>query len=148
MIEDKINITDFSLKDFPTDRETELHTSIEQRKAQEQKSQHQSDTIQKEIAQEQKKIKEQQSAEKELSTNISIVQKKIENIDEKKIATLKQQKQEILSKQNSVEEQIPKKEIREFIKEKIVENDIQKESAIHILTSYSFIQSTIHQGKK
>lgn len=148
MIEDKIQITDFSLKDFPTDRENQLHTYIEQRKSQEQKLQHQLETIQKDIIQEQKKVKEQQTTEKELSASISILQKKIENIDEKKIETLKQQKQEIINKQNSAEDQIPKKDIRNLIKENIVETDIKKESDINILTSYSFIQSTIHQGKK
>jgi DNA repair exonuclease SbcCD ATPase subunit len=92
MIEDKIQITDFSLKDFPTDREKNLHNYIENKKSQEQKLVHQLETIQKDITQEQKKLKDQQAAEKELSISISTLQKKIENIDEKKIETLKKQK--------------------------------------------------------
>gem|GEM_PF-262909 len=116
MIEEKIQITDFSLKDFPADREQKLHDYVENRKSQEQKLDHQLETIQKDIAQEQKKLKEQQATEKELSISISALQKKIENIDEKRIETLKKQKKDIITKQNSDEEQIPKKELRNFIK--------------------------------
>ena len=116
MIEEKIQITDFSLKDFPADREKNLHDYVEQKKSQEQKLNHQLESIQKEIEQEQKRLKEQQSVEKELSTSISVFQKKIENIDEKRIETLKKQKKEIISKQNSNEEEIQKKEIWNFIK--------------------------------
>lgn len=115
MIEEKIQITDFSLKDFPTDRTEKLHNYIDQKKSQEQKLDHQLETIQKDIAQEQKKFKEQQTSEKELSSNISALQKKIESVDEKKIEMLKKQKQEIFTKQNNNEEQIPRKEIRNFI---------------------------------
>jgi len=117
MIEEKIQITDFSLKDFPTDREQKLADYIDHKKSQEQKLSHQLETIQKDIAQEQKKLKEQQSAEKELSISISALEKKIENIDEKKIETLKTQKQELLSNQNSTEEQISKEKIWKFISE-------------------------------
>jgi hypothetical protein len=60
MIEEKIQITDFSLKDFPTNREQELHNYIEKKKSQDQKLTHQLETIQKDIIQEQKKLKEQQ----------------------------------------------------------------------------------------
>jgi len=115
MIEEKIQITDFSLTDFPTDREKNLHNYIENKKSQEQKLTHQLETIQKDITQEQKKIKEQQTAEKELSTSISTLQKKIDDIDEKKIERLKHQKKEILTQQNDHENQIPKQKIREFI---------------------------------
>ena len=94
MIEEKIQITDFSLKDFPTDREQNLQNHIDNKKSQEQKLMHQLETIQKDIAQEQKKHKEQQTSEKELSRSILMIQKKIENIDEKAIEALKKQKQE------------------------------------------------------
>ena len=114
MIEEKIQITDFSLKDFPTDREKNLQNHIEDKKSQEQKLTHQLETIQKDIAQEQKKFKDQQAVEKELSISISALEKKIENIDEKKIESLKKQKKEIISQQNDNENQIPKKEIRNF----------------------------------
>jgi len=117
LIEEKIQITDFSLKDFPTDREQNLQNYIENKKSQEQKLNHQLETIQKDIAQEQKKINDQQTIEKELSISISTLEKKIENIDEKKIESLKKQKQEIISKQNESELQIPKKEILNFIKQ-------------------------------
>ncbi|MEI6774753.1 MAG: hypothetical protein WCL18_08500 [bacterium] len=117
MIEEKIQITDFSLKDFPTDREQQLHVYIDQTKEQEQKINHQLETIQKDILQEQKKVKDQQSIEQELSTSISMFQKKIENIDEKKIENLKQQKQNIIITQNKEEEQLPREKIRAFIKE-------------------------------
>lgn len=70
MIEEKIQITDFSLKDFPTDRGKQLHTYIEQKKSEEQKLYHQLESIQKEITQEQKKIKEQQMTQEDLSKNI------------------------------------------------------------------------------
>jgi len=115
MIEEKIQITDFSLKDFPTHREEELDKYIDQKKAQEQKFNHQIESIQKDISQEQKKHKEHETLERELSTSIAILQKKIENIDEKKIEILKEQKQDIIRKQNSHEKQIPKEEIRDFI---------------------------------
>jgi len=116
MIEEKIQITDFSLKDFPADREKNLQNYVENKKSQEYKLNHQLESIQKDIQQEQKKIKEQQSSEKELSTSISALQKKIADIDEKRIETLKKQKKEIINKQNNSENQIPKKEIRNFIK--------------------------------
>ena len=115
MIEEKIHITDFSLKDFPTDREQQLHAYIDQKKSEEQKIHHQLETVQKDIAQEQKRMKEQETIRKDMTTNISIFQKKIENIDEKKIETLKQEKQACIKQQNSNEDQIPKKEIRNFI---------------------------------
>ena len=117
MIEEKIQITDFSLKDFPTSRGQQLHDYIDQKKSQEQKINHQLESVQKDINQEQKKVKDQQTIEKELSTSISALHKKIEDIDEKKIEKLKKQKQEILTQQNSNEEQIPGKKIWKFIKE-------------------------------
>jgi predicted nuclease with TOPRIM domain len=117
MIEEKIQIADFSLKDFPTDREKNLHDHIEKRKSQEQKINHQIETLHKDITQEQKRIKDQQAIEKELSIGISELQKKIENIDEKKIEALKKQKADIVSKQNESELQIPKKKLRDFIKQ-------------------------------
>jgi len=117
MIEEKIQISDFSLKDFPIDRERNLHKYIEEKKTQEQKLTHQLETIQKDIAQEQKKIKDHQTSQKELSTSISTLHKKIENINEKKIEIVKEQKKEIISKQNKSESQIPKKELRNFIKQ-------------------------------
>lgn len=115
MIEEKIQITDFSLKDFPNDREKQLRTYIDQKKSQEQKLHHQLESIQKEIGQEQKKTKEYQTTEKELSIDISTLQKKIEQIDEKKIEALKRQKQEIITKRNAAEENIPRDEIRKYI---------------------------------
>lgn len=148
MIEEKIKITDFSLKDFPTDREKDLHTYIEQKKSQEQKLYHQLESIQKEIIQEQEKLKKQQINEKELSISIWLLEKKIESIDEKKITLLKQRKQECIIQQNTNEEQIPKKEIREFIEGQKNDTDIQKESDISIITSYLYIQQLIHEGKK
>ena len=56
-----------------------------------------------------------QAIEKELSISISALQKKIENIDEKKIELLKKQKMEIISQQNDNENNIPKKDIWNFI---------------------------------
>ena len=148
MIEEKIQITDFSLKDFPTDREQKLHDHIEHKKSQEQKILHQLETIQKDIAQEQKKMKEHQQWEKDLSTSISALQKKIDNIDEKKIELLKQQKQDIIVQQNSNEEQISREKIWKFIKKEWPETDITKESDITVLTSYLFIKQLINEGKK
>ncbi len=148
IIEDKIQITDFSLKDFPIDREKNLHDYIDQKKSQEQKLEHQLETIHKDIIQEQKKFKEQQANEKELSSSISALQKKIENIDEKKIESLKKQKQEIFTKQNSNENQIPRDKIRKFITKRWNETEIQNESDITVLTSYLFIQQCINQGKR
>lgn len=148
MIEEKIQITDFSLKDFPTDRGKQLHIYIDQKKSQEQKLQHQLESIQKDIIQEQKKVKEQQTVEKELSLNISTFQKKIENIDEKKIETLKNQKKEIISKQNTHEQNIPRGKIWNLIKQQGEESNIQKESDITVITSYLYIQELIYQGKK
>jgi len=147
-IEDKIHITDFSLKDFPTQREQKLHDYIDQKKIQEQKLTHQLETIQKDIAQEQAKIQEQETTKKELSKSISLLQTKIENIDEKKIEIVKNQKQEIVIKQNTNEEQIPKKKIREFITKRWNEIEIKKESDIGVITSYMFIQKIINQWKR
>lgn len=115
MIEEKIQITDFSLKDFPTDREQTLHTYIEEKKAQEQKLNHESENIQKEITQQKTKLKEYQTIEMNLSSSIIQIQKKLENIDEKTIELLKQEKQELLHQQNSNEEKIPKTKIWDFI---------------------------------
>ncbi|MEI7558789.1 MAG: hypothetical protein WCJ45_08680 [bacterium] len=115
MIEEKIQMTDFSLKDFPANREEQLQNYIDQKKTQEQKLDHQLETIQKDIVQEQKKYKEQQTIEKELSKGIEATQKKIADIDEKKIETMKKERQEITSRQSSIEEKIPKNEIRKFI---------------------------------
>ncbi len=148
MIEEKIQITDFSLKDFPTDREQNLQNHIDNKKSQEQKLMHQLETIQKDIAQEQKKHKEQQTSEKELSTSISMIQKKIENIDEKAIEALKKQKQEIINNQNNSEKQLPKKEIRNFVQQQWNETDIQQEWDITVLNSYFLIQKFINEGKK
>ena len=148
MIEEKIQITDFSLKDFPTDREQNLQNHIEHKKSLEQKLIHQWETIQKDIVQEQKKLKDHQTIEKELSRNISLLQKKIENIDEKKIELLKNQKIEIISQQNSSERQLPKKEIWNFITQQGQESDIKKEWDITVLNSYFLIQKIINEGKK
>ena len=148
MIEEKIQITDFSLKDFPADREQNLQNHIEHKKSQEQKLIHQWETIQKDIVQEQKKLKDQQTIEKDLSTNISALQKKIENIDERKIELLKNQKSEIIFQQNSSEKQLPKKEIWNFITQQKQESDIKKELDITVLNSYFLIQKIINEGKK
>lgn len=127
MIGQKIQITDFSLKDFPTDREHNLQNLIEQRKTQEQKINHHLEIIQKDIAQQQKKIKEQESVARELSTTISVLEQKIAHIDEHKIEMLKQQKKTILAKQNEIESQIPKNEIRNFIKQSTIKTEISQE---------------------
>jgi len=148
MIEEKIQITDFSLKDFPTDREKNLQNYIEDKKSQEQKFYHQWETIQKDIIQEQKKFKDQQTAEKELSISISALQKKIENIDEKKIELLKKQKSDIIVQQNNNENKISKKDIWNFITQQSIETDIEKEPDITILNSYFLIQKLINEGKK
>ncbi|MCX6823710.1 MAG: hypothetical protein NT085_01090 [candidate division SR1 bacterium] len=148
MIEEKIQITDFSLKDFPTDREKNLQNYIEDKKSQEQKLKHQLETIQKDITQEQKKLKDQQAVEKELSISISTLQKKIENIDEKKIETFKKQKSNIILQQNDNENKIPKKDIWNFITQQGIETDIEKEIDITVLNSYFLIQKFINEGKK
>ena len=148
MIEDKIQITDFSLKDFPTDREQKLHDYIEQKKSQEQKIIHQLETIQKDIIQEQKKYKDQEAVVKELSTNIALLQKKIENIDEKKIEILKQEKQEIITQQAQSDNEIPKQKIWQFITEQWTSTSIESIEDISVTTSYLFVQDLIYQGKK
>lgn len=148
MIEEKIQITDFSLKDFPTDREQKLHDYIENKKSQEQKINHQLETIQKDITQEQKKFKERQSIEKELSSSISTLQKKIENIDEKKIEALKQEKKEIITQQNKSESELPREKIWNFITQQWRETSIKKQQDVSVITAYLFIQDLIHQGKK
>ncbi len=148
MIQEKIQITDFSLTDFPADREKNLHDHIEQRKSQEQKLQHQLETIQKNITDEQKKIKELQWAEKELTNNISTLQKKIESVDEKQIEALKMKKTEMVSEQNSIEDQIPKTALQDFIKQWMIETEIKKEWDITVINSYFLIQNIISEGKK
>lgn len=148
MIQEKIQITDFSLTDFPLDREKELHDHVEQRKSQEQKLQHQLETVQKSIADEQRKIKEQQQTEKELTNSISTLKKKIESVDEKQIETLKKKKTEMISEQNAIENQIPKTALRNFIKQWTIETEIAKEWDITMLNSYFLIQSIINEGKK
>lgn len=148
IVEEKIQITDFSLKDFPTDREKELQNHIEKQKSQEQKLIHQLETIQKDIIQEQKKLKDQQWTEKELWIHISTLEQKIKNIDEEKIELLKKQKQEIISKQNNSETQIPKTAILDFIKQWTIETEIHNEWDITVLTSYFIIQKIINEGKK
>jgi len=148
IVEEKIQITDFSLKDFPTDREKELQNHIEKQKSQEQKLIHQLETIQKDIIQEQKKLKDQQWTEKELWIHISTLEQKIKNIDEEKIELLKKQKQEIISKQNNSETQIQKTAILDFIKQWTIETEIHNEWDITVLTSYFIIQKIINEGKK
>lgn len=148
MLEEKINITDFSLKDFPTDRENELHTYIEMKKTQEQKLIHEWENIQKEILQQQSKLKEYQTTEKNLSISIDQLQKKLENIDEKTLETIKKQKQDIHIQQNIYEEKLPKDKIWNFITQYENESDIKEKSDITILTSYSFIKQMINEGKK
>ena len=148
MIEEKIQITDFSLKDFPTNRMKDLNSYIEEKKSQEQKLYHQLESIEKDIQQGQEKLKKQENSGKELSISIWILQKKIENTDEKKIDILKQKKQAIINQQTSNEEQLPKKEIREFITKQWNDIDIKKESDISSINSYLLIQQLIHQGKK
>ncbi len=125
IIQDKIQISDFSIKDFPIDREQQLHDYIEHKKSQEQKLLHQLETIQKDIIQEQDKYTQLQSTENELTKSISTLQKKIESIDEKQIESLKSQKQENIQKQNNNEERIPKEKIRNFITQQTIETDIQ-----------------------
>lgn len=148
MIQEKIQITDFSLTDFPDDREKNLHDHIELRKSQEQKLQHQLETIQKNITDEQKKIKELQWTEKELTIGISTLQKKIESIDEKQIEALKKKKTEMISEQNTIEDQIPKTTLRNFIKQWMIETEIKKEWDITVINSYFLIQNIISEGKK
>lgn len=148
MIQEKIQITDFSLTDFPDDREKNLHDHIELRKSQEQKLQHQLETIQKNITDEQKKIKELQWTEKELTIGISTLQKKIESIDEKQIEALKKKKTEMISEQNNIEDQLPKTTLRNFIKQWMFETEIKKEWDITILNSYFLTQNIINEGKK
>lgn len=148
IIEEKIQITDFSLDGFPSDREQKLQDYIEQKKSQEQKLDHQLETIQKDIATQQNKIKEQQAAEKALSVEIWTTQKKIENIDEKKIELLKKQKQEIITQQSENENKIPKEYIRAFIKKQWTESTIKSEWDITIPNSYILIQHYINEGKK
>ncbi len=146
MIEEKVNITDFSLTDFPVEREEKLQTYVEQEKSQIQKFAHQLESIQEQIRQEQGKIKEQQSIETELNKSIQELEKKIQSIDEKKIDTLKKQKQTLLDEQKKYEDQLQKKEIRAFIS-KQWSGHISKESDITIASIYIEIQQIISKGK-
>ncbi len=148
IIEEKIQITDFSLKDFPTDREQNLYVHIEQKKSQEQKTIHQLETIQKAIEQDQQKIKEQQAKEKEYETIITNFQKKIEHIDEKTIEALKTRRSEITNQQHTSEQQIPKQKIWDFIQDKERAEDIQQAGDITVFNSYFLIQNLINEGKK
>ncbi len=146
LIEAKINITDFSLTDFPIEREEKLQIYIEKEKSQAQKLLHQLESIQEQIIQEQKKIKEQQWTENELSKDIQEFNKKIESIDEKKIENIKKQKQTLIDEQKNYEDQLPKKTIRIFVSKEWSDN-ISKEADINIASTYMKIQQLINKGK-
>lgn len=147
-IEEKIQITDFSLEDFPHEREQQLQAYIEDKKIETQKIEHQLETIQKDITWEQIRIKEQEKEEHEISNTISTLQKKIESSDEKKIETLKQQKQYILNKQTTHENSLPKQKILTFIQEQWSETTIFDEEDLTIPSTYILIQHYINEGKK
>lgn len=148
MIQDKIQISDFSIKDFPAGREQQLHDYIENKKSQEQKITHQLETMQKDITQWQEKYKELQATEKDLTISISSLQKKIESIDEKQIETLKLQKQTIIAQQATAEQKIPRTNIRTYIQQHWSEIVFEQESDITVANSYLFVQELIHNGKK
>ena len=148
LIQDKIQISDFSLDDFPADREQQLHEHIQNKKSQKQKILHQLETIQKDITHHQDKYIQLQSSEKELKESISILQKKIESIDEKHIETLKLQKQDIITQQSAYEKKIPRANIRAYIQQHWSEIIFEKESDITVTNSYLFVQELIHNGKK
>ena len=95
MIEQKVTIHEFSLKDFPIEREDKLQEHIEKEKIIAQKIHHQLETIQIQITEEQKKLKEMKGMENELSKSINELENKIASIDEKKIEAIKQQKKEL-----------------------------------------------------
>jgi len=148
MIQEKIKIADFSLKEFPTDREDGLHNYIQNQKSQEQKIQHQLETTKKDIIQENNKTKELELHKEELKKNIWDIQKNIENVDEKTIEIYKQQKQKIVLQQNENELQIPKQNIWNFIQQQAIETETKDIWEITILTSYFLIQKIINEGKK
>lgn len=148
LIEEKIQITDFSLKDFPTHREQKLATYVQEKKSQEQKLHHQLESIQQDIFQEQKKIKERQTNEIALTTTIQLLQKKIDAIDEKKLTEAKAQKQTLLQQQNDREHTLPKERIRNYIQEQKWETEIKTREDITILSSYLYIHQLINQGKQ
>ncbi len=60
MIEEKVTINEFSLKDFPNEREEKLQEYVDKEKIIAQKLQHQLETIQEQIKDEQKRLKETQ----------------------------------------------------------------------------------------
>ncbi len=148
LIEEKIQITDFSLKDFPSNRDQKLTTYVQEKKSQEQKLLHQLETLQQDIFQEQKKIKDQETNEIEFTNNIQTLQKKIEAIDEKKITEAKTQKQKIIEEQNQKEKQLAKDYIRTYIQTQNNETNIQTKEDITLLSSYMYIQQLINQGKQ
>lgn len=115
MVGEKVTINEFSLKEFPHEREKKIQQYIEKEKEISQKIQHQLETIQERIKDNQKKLKEQETEENVLSKNIQELEKKIEAIDEKKIEAIKNQKKELTEKIKNYEKQLPKTIIRNFI---------------------------------
>lgn len=146
MVSEKITINEFSLKEFPHEREEKIQQYIEKEKEISQKIQHQLETIQERIKDNQKKIKEQETEENVLSKDIQELEKKIEAIDEKKIEAIKNKKKELTEKIKNYEEQLPKTIIRNFITTEW-SNHITQESDITMANVYVEIQGLINKGK-
>jgi len=141
-----VTINEFSLKDFPIQREEKLQEFVEKEKTNIQKLQHQIETIQTQIKEEQKRLKETQDAENDLSKIINELEKKIADIDEKKIEMIKKQKQKNAEQLEKYEDTLPKKIIRNFI-QKTKSDHITTKSDITVPNIYLEIQSLISKGK-
>ncbi len=148
MIQDKIQITDFSLKDFPQQRETTLQNYIEQQKSQQQKIDHQRETLQKQLQQEHDKIQGRETTRQSLIKDIAVLQQKIQNIDTQNREDIKQQRLHLLQKQTDSEERLPKQDIWNFIQTQSLPTTIQQLADITWTNCYLYIQQLINQGKK
>src|SRR5574344_713359 len=79
---------------------------------------------------------------------ITVLQKKIQNIDTQNREDIKQQRLHLLQKQTDSEERLPKQDIWNFIQTQSLPTTIQQLADITWTNCYLYIQQLINQGKK
>ena len=146
-IASKITITDFSLRDFPTNLHTQLETWLSLQNTSIQKLTHQIQTLRQEQQSHEQKTQEKQQLLTTITTQKTQIQEKLSTLDEATLLKTKEQKQLLIQQQQEQEHQLPKEIIWNFIQTYYPVAFIHTPNDINIQTCYHIIQEVINQGK-
>jgi len=148
MIEEKINILDFSTNNFPVNLNEKLDKRIEKNKSEYQNIKQAKDLIETNKKGNDIKIKNYEIQLKNIKDEIVILEKKISEINPAKIDEFKKQKNVLIVQQEKLVSNLPKKEFLKFLENNKLFDDINiTNEEITISNWYFMVQELINRWK-